>query len=850
MGMIRTLAIYSIIVSSIMVPTTRIQAGMVGYEQETQRSQQREAGKTIEGELARDQTKDERDLREARELYAEFLRLFRSGKYDEARPFVEHALEIRERVLGKEHREVALALNALANIHSRKGEFASAEPIYQRVLAIMEKSLGADHTEIRLPLNNLALLYYRKGNYVNAEPLYRRALAIAEKTLGPEHPDVANILDNLALLYNRLGRYTTAEPLSQRALTIREKALGPEHPKVAESLKSLASLYRERGDYATAEPLFQRALAIMEKTESPLLAETINNFANFYRSFGDFAKAESLYLRSLNIAEKALGKGHADIARYLSNLASLYPNGISYNKAESLYQRALTIRENVLGSEHPDFADTLQSLARIHIAKGNYEKAEPLLKRSLPVFEKAMGKEHPQVAFALNLLAELEFKKGNYAQAESIYRRSLEILEKTWGREHPHLTNVLFALARLYGARGEISEAVRLLSRTNAIDERTLERNLFLGSERQKLAYLDLFTERTYYTLSFQTQAAAKDPQALDLAFTTLLRRKGRGLDAMTDSIATLRRLATPQDQALLDKLADERAELAALTLSVPEETKPEIYRTRLETLREKIETLEGELSSRSADFRNQQTRPVTISAVQAVLPTDSALVEFAFFKPIGPKSGGNATPRYLAYLLPAQGQPKWVDLGEAALIDRAVNHWREALRDPDRNDVKQEGSLPGSRLSKIAAQVKNPLLRSGLALAGANQRQSYDDDGVLTALEAAYLDLSATKLVVLSACDTGVGEVKNGEGVQGLRRAFILAGSESQVMSLWPVSDAATRDLMISYYKALQSGEGRGDGLRRVQLQMLRKRSGMRHPFYWAAFIQSGEWANLNGQR
>jgi CHAT domain-containing protein len=102
---------------------------------------------------------------------------------------------------------------------------------------------------------------------------------------------------------------------------------------------------------------------------------------------------------------------------------------------------------------------------------------------------------------------------------------------------------------------------------------------------------------------------------------------------------------------------------------------------------------------------------------------------------------------------------------------------------------------------------------------------------------------------VALSACDTGLGEVRNGEGVQGLRRALVLAGSESQVMSLWPVLDNTAMDLMIPYYKALRRGKGRSDGLRQAQLQMLRSKE-QRHPFYWAAFIQSGEWANLDGQR
>jgi CHAT domain-containing protein len=119
----------------------------------------------------------------------------------------------------------------------------------------------------------------------------------------------------------------------------------------------------------------------------------------------------------------------------------------------------------------------------------------------------------------------------------------------------------------------------------------------------------------------------------------------------------------------------------------------------------------------------------------------------------------------------------------------------------------------------------------------------------VLTALEASYLDSSETKLVVLSACDTGVGEVKNGEGVHGLRLALVLAGSESQVISLWSVSDEATKDMMILYYKALQEGEGRSERLGQVQLRMIRAREDRRHPFFWAAFIQSGEWKSLDGQ-
>jgi CHAT domain-containing protein len=142
---------------------------------------------------------------------------------------------------------------------------------------------------------------------------------------------------------------------------------------------------------------------------------------------------------------------------------------------------------------------------------------------------------------------------------------------------------------------------------------------------------------------------------------------------------------------------------------------------------------------------------------------------------------------------------------------------------------------------------TENPLLRSGLALAGFNPRLSGTQDGVLTALEAAGLNLYGTQLVVLSACETGLGNVANGEGVYGLRRAFVTAGAESQLMSLWKVDDYGTSELMSLYYQRLQKGEGRSEALRQVQLEMMQAPA-YQHPYYWASFIFSGDWSGIGG--
>jgi CHAT domain-containing protein len=159
---------------------------------------------------------------------------------------------------------------------------------------------------------------------------------------------------------------------------------------------------------------------------------------------------------------------------------------------------------------------------------------------------------------------------------------------------------------------------------------------------------------------------------------------------------------------------------------------------------------------------------------------------------------------------------------------------------------VASDGALPSSTLPRASVDVENPLLRSGLALAGFNRRRSGSEDGVFTALEASSLNLLGTQLVVLSACDTGLGDIANGEGVYGLRRAFAIAGAESQLMSLWQVSDFGTQSLMAQYYEKLAAGMGRSAALRAVQLEMLASGGEYSHPYYWAAFILAGDWRSL----
>ena len=184
------------------------------------------------------------------------------GRYQEAQPHLERALDIREKSLAKEPLDAATSLNNLALLYKTQGMYSDAEPLYRRALAIREKSLGPENPEVANSINNLALLYKAQGKFSQAEPLLQRALVVVEKVEGNEHPHAAICLNNLAELYRSQGKYSEAEPLQRRALAIREKILGPEHPHVANSLNNLALLYEVQGSYGEAEPLYRRALAI------------------------------------------------------------------------------------------------------------------------------------------------------------------------------------------------------------------------------------------------------------------------------------------------------------------------------------------------------------------------------------------------------------------------------------------------------------------------------------------------------------------------------------------------------------------------------------------------------------
>jgi tetratricopeptide (TPR) repeat protein len=331
-------------------------------------------------------------------LLDEARRVNASGYPAQFLPWQLHLRAVTDAARAREDEQAAYLCNVLAYHLRAIGDYRAARPYLEHALAIREKQLGPEHPDTAVSLNNLAALLYAQGGLAEARPLYERALAIREKQLGPEHPDTARSLNNLAVLLDAQGGLAEARPLFERALAIREKQLGPEHPDTAQSLNNMAALLQDQGALAEARPLYERALAIRAKQlgpEHPDTAVSLNNLASLHRAQGGLAEARPLYERALAIREKQLGPEHPDTAQGLNDLASLLRAQGALGEARPLHERALTIREKQLGPEHPDTARSLNDLGRLLEAQGELSGARSLYERALAIFEKRLGPEHP-----------------------------------------------------------------------------------------------------------------------------------------------------------------------------------------------------------------------------------------------------------------------------------------------------------------------------------------------------------------------------------------------------------------------------------------------------------------------
>jgi CHAT domain-containing protein/Tfp pilus assembly protein PilF len=794
------------------------------------------------------------------------------GQYARAEPLYERAIAILEATLGSGHPHVATALNNLADIYVAQGYAARAKPLYERTLAMREAALGKNHPELISSLNNLANLYARQGDYASARPLYERTLAITEAAFGKSHPDVALSLNNLANLHLSQGDSARAKSLYERALTIREASLGENHPLVATSVHNLANVYYAQGDFARAGPLYERALAIQETTlgdKHPEVARSLQLLARFHLDQRGLSKALPLFERAFTISEVHLRQevyGYSD-ARLNSVLELL---------------RAHEERIYALVRAYPDNARVRRlALATALLRKGR--SIEEIAETSRIIY-RSLG-QADRDAFGRLRALRTQLAKLSLAESADHGQRVKELTEQadTLEADLARRSAPLRALFALPPPAELVEHVAAALPSDGALVEFVAYEDSPLvvrpGSPASQnpgeLRYLALLLFSDGRTCAVDLgPAAAIDQAALrlhkalastDVSYQSAARAlHTRVFRPLTPLLGKAKRLFLSPDSQLalvpFDALHDGRRFLAdGFDITYLTSGKDLLRRS------EDISPARSVVVLADPDFESTPDTSVLLVKAAPGLVERSASLERFFSTlrsdgadhPWRPLPGTRQEAETIHRLLPhsqvligrAATKEALLKLTTPGVLHIATHGFFMGDDDPPAG-TRTVGNIGAVAEAGPSHRPADPLLRSGLVLAGAHAPETESgayrrEDSLVTALELAGLDLWGTQLVVLSACDTGRGDVKLGQGVYGLRRSLVVAGAQTLVTSLWKVNDETTHQLMESYYRNLLAGQGRAEALRSAMRALRQKQL---HPYFWAPFIAIGQDTPLQG--
>jgi CHAT domain-containing protein/tetratricopeptide (TPR) repeat protein len=775
------------------------------------------------------------------------------GEYAKAEPLFLEALRIEKELFGEQHPLTGTTINNLASLYTAVGDTAKAEPLLKQAIELHTKGYGEFHPNTAMSYENLGYLYETIHDYVRAESAYRRALAIDHKVLGDEHPKTAGMLTNVAAIERLKGDYAKAETLYRQALEIDKKVVGDNSVITVQTIGGLALVYESQGQFAKEEPLLRQALETSTKIRGEKHPDTVrllNHLAFVYTATGEAQKAEPLSRRALEISEQYFGdalRGQSErrqlaLAHTLRSSLDAYLTYSAQGSAADVYRR-------VLGWKGAVFMRQLASRAMRH---------RPDLERLFDELEK--------VSARLSTLA---------------MRGPKEKLRAAWERQISDLSDRKEELERDLSSK---SDEFRREKSLLQMDPRELQRALPPGValidyleyqhssmpasgkglrvHEQRLAAFVVRRDRPIERFELGPIAAVS--AAIDAW------RKNIQIDLIEPvADAPSARFSGPPDRYLKARLwAPLQKSLAGVTTvlvspdgvlnqvplaALPGE-KPGTYLLEELTLvnvpvprllpfvlahpkqRAPVPDDQSMLLVGNVQYGGDPGRPdsVMIAGRSAVRGADSG--ELSFVELPGFVTESTAIQESFKQEF-HDGQFKMLerDMATEAAFRRAAPHYRYmhlathgffAPRSVA-SALSPAAESPDSGFGAFGREGirgSHPGLLSGIALSGANARDSKGgDDGILTAVEVAELDLERAELVVLSACETGLGAVAGGEGVLGLQRAFQIAGARNVVASLWKVDDRATAQLMkLFYHKLWAEKKTPAVALREAQLWIL----------------------------
>lgn len=794
------------------------------------------------------------------------------GCYEKAEFLNEQALGMAKNQLGVSHPQYSTYLNNMAQLFQAMGRLEQAEQMMKESLEIAKASFGEDHPSYSICLNNLAQLYIARGHIEQSEPLIEQALSIAKNQVGEFHPQYSTYLNNLAQLFQVMGRTVEAEHLMNESLEIDKASLGKDHPSFGRDLNNLAQLYKTMGYYEQALILLNDAIELFRinlRENHPIYEELISNKAELLQMMDQKEQAGSFYEQAFSILKDNLRKNsgylsETELVQYLNLFLLKIEKYQSFNYQLALseiqnyvfamdielFQKGLLLnsvietRNRILNSGDTSLINSYQTMMAIR------KQADKLY--SIPIEQRY---EDPAIldAKANDIEKDLKLRSKEYS-------RSLEEAEITWkqvqDKMNPDEVVVEFASFRYYNKQWTDSTLYCALVLRK---QDTVPHMIYLFEEKQLSEAIpkpennsDAAINNTYAVLR-GTQLV---PDSSSYQGKNLYNLVWKPLDSLLSGTKTvnyacsgllntvsLAAIPDPTGKLLCEKYAlnqfSSTRNIAIETNELPI-TDATIYGGIQYELDTTLMITNSRQYSKPNDFalaynssRSSNKRGNGFEELEGTREEANAInVLFKKNKITTHNFTGAAANEESFKAMATRKSPSVIHLSTHGFYYPDTISKRKSAN---------EFQFIGSDLNRFQYSP-DPLLRSGIVLAGANRVWRGEpvpdgvEDGILTAKDVSQLNLSNTQLVVLSACQTGLGDVKGSEGVFGLQRAFKMAGVKYLMMSLWSVPDKETKEFMEKFYTHWLSGIYIRQAFQNTQQEM--RLEYPKDPYKWAAFV------------
>ena len=789
-------------------------------------------------------------------------------------------------------------------LYGTMGRYTQAEEFTAKALKLRQERFGTDNASVAASHNNYGVLKYNLAQYNEAEKEFEDAEAIAKKNGLLETMTYAILLNNQAMLFQTIGRFEEAEAVFKQAISIAEKLQDSKSKNHLKFLSNQALLYRQMGKYPEAEAIYLSMEKRLGKN-NPDYANMLNNQAALYMLMGKEDKVEELLKKAAAIYKASFGEDSPAFAKATNDLGNFYRYKARYPEAETLLEKALKTRESALGKNHPDYVHTQEDLAILHWKKGAGEKALPIYHEVMSKSLDFINRYFPPMSEA----EKTKYWDLLSPRFQRFYNFALEMSAKNPAVLEDLYDYQIATKALLLNSTNKVKQAI-LASKNSALikdyvlwldQKETLARLYAYSKDELKLQEINLDSlEQAANDMEKKLSARSADfsagYSAKQLSFKQIK-------SLLNDTEAVVEIIHVKKYDQNFTKDSKYAALILTKTTEVPKlvllengqqlDTRySKFYRNAIQqrvadeySYDQYWAPIEPELAGKkmiyiSPDGTYNQLNLNTLKKPDAdyvinrydivIIGNSKDLIELKARKPTALKK--NATlvgfpdygPGTIAVLpgtkIELDGISKVLKTSgyqvKQFMQKTATEANLKSTKSPTimhiathgyfLQDVESTGIAGTAFGISLENANDNPLLRSGLMLAGAGATASgqripsleSNDNGILTAYEAMNLNLEGTDLIILSACETGLGEVKAGEGVYGLQRAFLVAGADALIMSLWKVDDAATQQLMTNFYTQWLKLGNKQKAFKQAQLQLMAK---YKEPYYWGAFVMMG---------